>query len=69
MSKITRKLIQFSNYSLCLTLPKVLIRELGLKKGDLLTLETSKDNHVVKIILPEKRSRVAEKSAKASSRW
>lgn len=35
-----RRLIKFSNYSMCITLPKWVIDKLEWKKGDLLTLTT-----------------------------
>lgn len=35
-----RRLIKFSNYSMCITLPKWVIDQLEWKKGDLLTLTT-----------------------------
>jgi hypothetical protein len=36
----TRRLIKFSNYSMCITLPKWVIDQLEWKKGDQLTLCT-----------------------------
>ncbi len=35
-----RRLIKFSNYSMCVTLPKWVIDQLAWQKGDLLTLIT-----------------------------
>ncbi len=35
-----RRLIKFSNYSMCVTLPKWVIDQLEWKKGDQLTLQT-----------------------------
>lgn len=34
MKKERRKLIKFSNYSLCVTLPKWVIKDLGWEKGE-----------------------------------
>lgn len=39
METTDRKLIKFSNYSLCITLPKSVIRELKWEKGDIVRLE------------------------------
>ena len=39
-----RKLIKFSNYSLCVTLPKWVIKELDWKKGDVIDMEVDKKN-------------------------
>ncbi len=36
---IKRKLIKFSNYSLCVTLPKKLLTELGLERSDTVEIE------------------------------
>lgn len=35
-----RRLIKFSNYSMCITLPKWVLDELKWQKGDLITLES-----------------------------
>ena len=39
MEEEKRKLIKFSNYSLCVTLPKPVVTRLNWKKGDLVNLE------------------------------
>lgn len=38
MESENRKLIKFSNYSLCITLPKTVIRKLKWEKGDVVRL-------------------------------
>lgn len=35
-----RRLIKFSNYSMCITIPKWVVDQLNWQKGDLLTLDT-----------------------------
>jgi bifunctional DNA-binding transcriptional regulator/antitoxin component of YhaV-PrlF toxin-antitoxin module len=47
MESENRKLIKFSNYSLCVTLPKSVIRNLGWEKGN-----------VVKMIVDEKKGEI-----------
>lgn len=49
MEEEKRKLIKFSNYSLCVTLPKSVIKNLNWKKGDLVNLEI--DSKSGKIII------------------
>ena len=39
MESENRKLIKFSNYSLCVTLPKSVIRELKWNKGDVVKMQ------------------------------
>ncbi len=39
MKNEKRKLIKFSNYSLCVTLPKWIIKELKWEKGDLVDMK------------------------------
>ena len=58
-----RKLIKFSNYSLCLTLPKWLTRDLGWEKGDVVDLEIDSENAKV-IISKGKIKTEAKKSSK-----
>jgi len=78
-----RKLIKFSNYSLCVTLPKSVIRKLKWGKGDVVRLVVNEDKgeilirkglrvpkekEIVKAIKAKPQVRKpAEKSAKA--RW
>ena len=44
-----RKLIKFSNYSLCVTLPKWVIKNFNWKKGDLINMEV--DSEAGKIVI------------------
>ncbi len=39
-----RKLIKFSNYSLCITLPKWVIKKMDWDKGDEVDVEIDEDN-------------------------
>lgn len=52
-----RKLIKFSNYSLCVTLPKWVIKELNWNKGD-----------VVRLIVDEKKAEILIKKRSASEK-
>jgi len=47
--KFKRKLIKFSNYSLCITVPKKMTDKLGWEKGDLLNLFFSEDDKTIKL--------------------
>lgn len=38
MKKERRKLIKFSNYSLCVTLPKWVVKDLGWEKGEIVDM-------------------------------
>ncbi len=49
-----RKLIKFSNYSLCITLPKWIIRKLEWDKGDEVDVEIDEKNG--KLIISQKFS-------------
>jgi len=68
-----RKLIKFSNYSLCVTLPKWVIKKLHWEKGDLVDLEV--DSQSGKIIITSgkkmsKKKTISElKSKKNQLRW
>ncbi len=52
-----RKLIKFSNYSLCVTLPKWVIKNLKWEKGD-----------VVKMLVDEKKGEILIKKSSKSSK-
>lgn len=56
MEMENRKLIKFSNYSLCVTLPKWVIKELKWVKGD-----------VVKLLVDEKKGEILIKKGDKSS--
>jgi len=71
-----RKLIKFSNYSLCVTLPKWVILDLKWKKGDLVNMEVDSENG--KIIITSGRKtpsskpipkKTAEKKSSNNLRW
>lgn len=57
MAKNTRRLIKFSNYSLCLTIPKQAIIDYQLKKGDNLEIEYSAESSQIIISLPTKNNK------------
>ena len=61
-----RKLIKFSNYSFCLTLPKFAIERLGWKKGEEVEVEFDEATEVIKVFKASKSSRQETKSEKAT---
>lgn len=82
MESENRKLIKFSNYSLCVTLPKSVIRKLKWGKGDVVRLvvdeskgeitvrkglRVPKDKEIIKSAKPKATDQTTKKSAKA--RW
>jgi len=52
-----RKLIKFSNYSFCLTLPKFAIERLGWKKGEEVEVEFDEGTEVIKVYKMSKREK------------
>lgn len=57
-----RKLIKFSNYSFCLTLPKFAVERLGWKKGEEVEVEFDEGTEIIKIFKATKSSREMAKS-------
>lgn len=49
MIKVKRKLIKFSNYSLCITVPKKMAQSLGWDRGDLLNLYLNEQDKTIKL--------------------
>lgn len=43
MGEENRKLIKFSNYSLCVTLPKSVVRKLKWERGDVVRMEVNEN--------------------------
>lgn len=63
-----RRLIKFSNYSMCVTLPKWVIDQLEWKKGDQLTLVTDvKHGKITLYRDPEQPASAESKSTTESS--
>lgn len=56
MDKESRKLIKFSNYSLCVTLPKSTIKVLGWEKGDIVKMTVDEKKGEI-LISGNKKSR------------
>jgi len=56
-----RKLIKFSNYSLCVTLPKWVVRNLKWKKGDVVDMQVDDKNG--KIIISSDKKIIAKKNS------
>ena len=69
----TRKLIKFSNYSLCVTLPKSITRELDWKKGDIVNLDIDPKGGSITVFKGEKsketKAQSEKKKTKADLRW
>jgi len=51
-----RKLIKFSNYSLCVTIPKWVVKTLNWKKGDSVNMYV--DTEAGKVVISENNSKV-----------
>lgn len=70
-SKTSRRLIKFGNYSLCITLPKSLVRELKLEKGDSVSLEVESNKKKIVIDFNGKYSKNDDKKLAPDkpSRW
>lgn len=47
-----RSLIKFSNYSLCVTLPKTMLNKLGLDKGDDVTITMRRGKIIIEPTTP-----------------
>lgn len=73
MLETKRKLIKFSNYSFCLTLPKAAIDQLGWGKGDEVTVFFDEDRQLITIskanqkVPPEPSTNLSNSSRKL--RW
>ena len=69
MESEDRKLIKFSNYSLCVTLPKWLIKKLNWQKGDTVKVVVDEANAEIKIKKSQKKniSVVSKKETKSIS--
>ena len=65
-----RKLIKFSNYSLCITIPKWIVRKLGWEKGDTVDLDVDAKSGSVKIYKKEDKKNAKIKIEKNDKyRW
>jgi len=73
MKKERRKLIKFSNYSLCVTLPKWVIKDLGWEKGESveMSVDAKKGTILVSKGLADPLPKPEEKSIETneSTRW
>lgn len=65
MKKSKRKLIKFSNYSFCITLPKSAIDDMGWKKGD--TVNATFDDKAKKITITKSKVALTPSRKKNSS--
>jgi len=63
-----RKIIKFSNYSLCVTLPKKIVDEMSLSKGDLVEISIDKNKNGI-IIKKNQEHKNTENESSKSSRW
>ncbi|TSC94821.1 MAG: hypothetical protein Athens101428_162 [Candidatus Berkelbacteria bacterium Athens1014_28] len=64
MDKESRKLIKFSNYSLCVTLPKSTIKILGWEKGDIVKMTVDEKKGEILITSGKKQGKHAAKPVK-----
>ena len=75
MKESVRKLIKFSNYSLCITLPKKILSSLDWNKGDTMHLKIDSKKGSIVITKGEPVKKIAkteikkEVNEKKKSRW
>lgn len=71
MKKEKRKLIKFSNYSLCVTLPKWVIKDLKWEKGEIVNMEVNEKAGTILISKDRANKRKSKKGGGDStySRW
>lgn len=76
MKSEERKLIKFSNYSLCVTLPKQITKDLNWDKGDVVKMlvDSKKGEIVIKKVSTKnlsetKNAELKNKSNNTKSRW
>ena len=63
-----RKLIKFSNYSLCITLPKWLVTKLEWNKGDEICVEVDEENAKL-VISKSPEQTTTPKNLDSTLRW
>lgn len=63
MREEKRKLIKFSNYSLCVTLPKWVIDYFNWEKGDLVNLEIDSDSAKIIISADKNKTKLSAKKS------
>ncbi|TSC93702.1 MAG: hypothetical protein CEN91_139 [Candidatus Berkelbacteria bacterium Licking1014_85] len=66
MKKTKRKLIKFSNYSFCITLPKSAVDTMGWKKGDIVNVLF--DDKTKKITVSKTKEATVATKSKSSSK-
>lgn len=64
-----RKLIKFSNYSFCLTLPKIAVDQLGWGKGDEVLVIFDEDKQVITISKTKPQSAAQDQKTSNELRW
>lgn len=64
-----RKLIKFSNYSFCLTLPKTAIDQLGWGKGDEVSVSFDEEKQIITISKTKPESVIQEQKSSNELRW
>ena len=70
MKNEKRKLIKFSNYSLCVTLPKWVIKELKWGKGDLVDMKVDEKAGTILISKgKQSKNKKGEEKKEEYSRW
>lgn len=71
MENEKRKLIKFSNYSLCVTLPKWVTNELNWRKGEIVRIKLDESKKQLLITKDGKisKGKVEEKKKETKLRW
>lgn len=64
-----RKLIKFSNYSFCLTLPKTVVDQLGWGKGDEVSVVFDEDKQIITISKSKPQSAAPDPTSSNGLRW
>lgn len=72
MKEYKRRLIKFSNYSLCVTLPKAMLDKLDLGKGDEVSIAMKRGKIIISANeegSSNEQEKVAPKRGKKSENW
>lgn len=69
MKEYKRRLIKFSNYSLCVTLPKAMLDKLDLGKGDEVTISMKRGKIIIDSPSESEATPAKSKAGKKSENW
>ena len=64
-----RSLIKFSNYSLCVTLPKTMLNKLGLDKGDEVNITMRRGKIIIEPMTAEGAAKAADETDEEDDSW